>query len=217
MCTANSFGWSVRVTALALALVLPTTAFAGPPESTGMPEGPQPIEIQAAPAPGPVAPPPVEPTPVETTAAPPPAAPMTVLPVAPPPPVLVQAEPTPAPVDEQAAYRKKAVPGALMTGVGFGMVGVAYFMGLAMRVFDTDPESSPAALTDDFKMPIVGPFIAAGHAETPSGRAMTMAPGLIQVVGLAVGITGVVLITKAKRERDAGRVSMGGGGLVIRF
>jgi hypothetical protein len=42
MFASSSVGWGVRVTALTLALVLPTTVMAGPPQGDA-PEGPQPI------------------------------------------------------------------------------------------------------------------------------------------------------------------------------
>lgn len=187
MFATNSLGSGVRVTALALALVLPTTAIAGPPEAA-VTEGPQPIETPA--------------------------------PAALPPPTVAQAEPAPTPIDDRKLMMKKAGPGIAMTSVGFGVMVAGYlftqaYVGMASLGLGDEPVDN--AELEALRAPIVGPFIASNHADTASDKATYAASGLLQLLGFGIGVAGAVWTGKVVRDHRSSRLSLGGGGVTLRF
>jgi hypothetical protein len=187
MFTTNSLGLGVRVTALALALVLPTTALASPPKAA-VPEGPQPIGTEA--------------------------------PAALPPPTVAQAEPASTPIDDRKAMMKKAGPGIAMTSVGFGVMVAGYlftqaYVGMASLGLGDEPVDN--AELEALRAPIAGPFIASSHADTASNKASYAASGLLQLLGLGIGVAGAVWTSKVVRNHQSSRLSLGGGGVTLRF
>lgn len=99
------------------------------------------------------------------------------------------------------------------TIMGFGMFGTFYVLTACLGTVVIDngnPQVGQAML-----VPVVGPFIGAVHADRAGNGFLLASSGVFQLAGLAMGITGAVMLARARKAHR--RVALGTGGLVLRF
>ncbi len=122
-------------------------------------------------------------------------------------------EPT-APTEEPPPVNANA--GLGLTIAGWTIFGVSYLMTAfaGATVIDVGrPEIGRPLL-----IPIAGPFIATSRVDSAVGGFGLVAMGVLQTLGLVMGIAGSVKLGKARSEaRARGQITAGPGGLEIQF
>jgi len=117
----------------------------------------------------------------------------------------------PQPAPQMLHYNRNKGMGKVV--LGFSIFSVSYLVAALAGTSMID--AGEERLGKPLVVPVVGPFIAATRAPYATLGFGIALGGVVQVLGLGLGITGAVQLSKARR--NAPTLSAAPGGLQIKF
>lgn len=193
----------------------PAPAQPQPAPAAGQPQPPQPAPQAGAPATVPAAP--AQPQPQPGTVQPAPAQPP---PAQWPPAGQAPAAPTAAPAPdptqnpEYVDARRQRRTGIILTATGWSVFGASYLLSAMVATITADASTIATADGDPdaeryrrisrrMLVPAIGPWMTLPETATASGAFFVVFSGLLQTGGLAMGITGPVLLARGNKRLAA--------------